>query len=156
MLYKDQYTLPPTENSFWNILFFYKNYIYLRFLTSGRTADPATLFSHSSVPRVLCVCVGGGGRVFEVKSTVEGEATVPSRIWGFAAGWEGGWWGCWGAEMDDGCWACGVGPERGWADEAGCCDDDCFFANLGGSFPPPPLPFSPLLFLLVFCNVLKV
>lgn len=59
---------------------FYKIYIYLRFLTSGRTADAAVLFSHSSVPRLLCVCVDGGGRFFEVKSTVEGEATVPSRV----------------------------------------------------------------------------
>lgn len=47
--------------------------------------EPATLFSHSSVPRVLCVCVGAGGRLFEVKSTVAGGmegrgATVPSRV----------------------------------------------------------------------------
>lgn len=60
--------------------FYFKIYIYLRFLTSGKTADPATLFSHSSVPRVLCVCAGVGGRLFVVKSTVEGEATVPSRV----------------------------------------------------------------------------
>lgn len=48
-----------------------------------------------------------------------------------------------------------MGPEGGGADEAGGCDVDCFFANLGGSFPPPPLPFSPELFLLVFCMALK-
>lgn len=65
---------------FFFFFFFYKISIYLRFLTSGRTADPATLFSHSSVPRVLCVCAGGGGRLFEVKSTVEVGATVPSRV----------------------------------------------------------------------------
>lgn len=56
-----------------------------RFLTSGRTVEPATLFSHSSVPSVLCVCVGAGGRLFEVKSTVGGGidgrgATAPSRV----------------------------------------------------------------------------
>lgn len=46
---------------------------------------PATLFSHSSVPRVLCVCAGAGGRLFEVKSTEGGGmdgrgATAPSRV----------------------------------------------------------------------------
>ena len=55
---------------------------------------PATLFSHSSVPRVLCVCTGAGGRLFEVKSTVAGGmegsgATAPSRVCGDAVGWEG-------------------------------------------------------------------
>lgn len=47
--------------------------------------EPATLFSHSSVPRVLCVCVAAGGRLFEVKSTLAGgmegrEATVASIV----------------------------------------------------------------------------
>lgn len=75
--------------------------------------DPATLFSQSSVPRVLWGCVSratGGRGVLEVKSTVVGVgavgrvATEPSRVWGEAAGWEGGgsWeadrrgWDCWG------------------------------------------------------------
>lgn len=52
---------------------------------------PATFFSHSSVPRVLCVCVGAGARLFVVKSTVvggmEGRGGVaPSRVCGVATG----------------------------------------------------------------------
>lgn len=46
--------------------------VHSRFLTSGRTVGPATLFSHSSVPRVLCACVAAGGRLFDVKSTLAG------------------------------------------------------------------------------------
>lgn len=59
--------------------------VHLRFLTSGRTVEPATLFSHSSVPRALCVCAGAGGRLFGAKSTLaggmEGRGVVdPSRF----------------------------------------------------------------------------
>lgn len=46
--------------------------VHSRFLTSGRTEEPAALFSHSSVPKVLWVCVGARARLFEGASTVPG------------------------------------------------------------------------------------
>lgn len=129
----------------------------LRFLTSVSTVEPATLFSHSSVPRVLCAWV-----LVEKSTDAGGKgATAPSRGWEGVVVWVWAERLCWETEIDGCGWDWWGGWEEDWfcwAEDAACCWDAavaccccCFLANRGGSLdPPPPLPFSPELFLPQF------